>query len=79
MQLVANGIAEQMDIICSCGTHLGVVDAVIGDRILIAKNDPLSGGEQQSLSILWVNSVDDSVHLIRTAGEVQTIWELDIY
>ena len=39
-------IREHMEVIASCGKHVGEVDHVEGNTIKMTKNDPAAGGKQ---------------------------------
>ncbi|EOZ7513943.1 DUF2171 domain-containing protein, partial [Enterobacter ludwigii] len=39
-----NAIMDHAQVVASCGTHVGVVDHLDGERIKLAKSDPESGG-----------------------------------
>jgi hypothetical protein len=58
----------------SDGTHVGKVDHVRGDRILLTKTDRDAGGHHHSIPSSWIQSVDDKVHLGKTAAEAQQAW-----
>ena len=65
---------EHMDVVGSDGSHVGTVDKVRGDRIILAKSDPAAGGVHHSIPCSWVESVEDKVMLNRTAEEAKEAW-----
>ena len=65
---------EQMEVIGSDGTHIGKIDAVRGDHIVLAKNDPNAGGAHHSIPCSWVESVDDQVRLNISAEVAMKRW-----
>jgi hypothetical protein len=67
-------VAEHMVVIGSDGEHLGKVDHVRGDRILLAKNDKDAGGHHHSIPSRWIKSVDDKVTLAKSAEEARNHW-----
>jgi hypothetical protein len=70
-----NDIREHMEVMGSCGTHLGTVDKVEGNSIKLAKNDPKAGGQHHWIPMDWVASVDDKVRLNKDCGEAQRDWQ----
>jgi hypothetical protein len=67
-------VTEHMEVVGSDGTHVGKVDHVRGDRILLTKTDRDAGGHHHSIPSSWIQSVDDKVHLAKTAVEAQQAW-----
>jgi hypothetical protein len=72
-QLLAK-VSEPMEVVGSDGGHVGKVDKVRGDRIILAKSDPDAGGIHHSVPCGWVESVDDKVTLNRTADAAMHGW-----
>jgi hypothetical protein len=69
-----NKATEHMEVVGSDGSHVGKVDKVRGDRIILAKSDPDAGGIHHSIPCSWVEKVDDKVSLNRTAEEAKEAW-----
>jgi hypothetical protein len=69
-----NKVEEHMDVVGSDGSHVGTVDKVRGDRILLTKNDADAGGRHHSIPSSWVSSVDTKVTLAKTADEAKKHW-----
>lgn len=67
-------VSEHMEVVGSDGTHVGKVDKVRGDRIILAKSDPNAGGMHHSVPCGWVESVEDRVTLNRTAESAMDSW-----
>jgi hypothetical protein len=67
-------VTEHMEVVGSDGTHVGKVDKVRGDRIILAKSDPAAGGMHHSVPCGWVESVEDKVTLNRTAQSAMDSW-----
>lgn len=67
-------VNEHMEVIGSDGAHVGTVDEVRGDRILLTRNDPNAGGHHHSIPSRWIDSVSDRVTLRRTADDAQAAW-----
>ena len=68
-------IREHMEVVGSCGNHLGMVDRVEGTSIKLAKNDPEAGGQHHWLPLNWVEEVDEQVHLNKDCGEAKREWK----
>jgi hypothetical protein len=67
-------VTEHMEVVGSDGTHVGKVDKVRGDRIILAKSDPNAGGMHHSVPCGWVETVEDKVTLNRTAQSAMDAW-----
>src|SRR5206468_10838776 len=52
-------IREHMDVVGSDEQHIGTVDRVAGDRIILTKSDPDSGSVHHSLSCSDIDRVED--------------------
>ncbi|HYJ82273.1 MAG TPA: DUF2171 domain-containing protein [Allosphingosinicella sp.] len=72
-QMLGN-VTEHMEVVGSDGTHVGKVDKVRGDRIILAKSDPAAGGMHHSVPCGWVESVEDKVILNRTSQSAMDSW-----
>ena len=69
-------IKDHTQVVASCGTHVGVVDHLDGDRIKLAKSDPESGGVHHYSPLTWVDKVDDNkVVLNKNSEEVFSQWQ----
>jgi hypothetical protein len=67
-------VTEHMEVVGSDGEHLGTVDKVRGDRILLTRSDADSGGHHHSIPSRWIRTVDDKVTLAKTAKEARGHW-----
>lgn len=67
-------VAEHMDVVGSDNAHVGTVDKVRGDRIILTKNDQDAGGRHHSIPSRWIQSIDDKVTLRKTADEAKAHW-----
>jgi len=70
-------VTEHMEVVGSDGSHVGTVDKVKGDQIVLTKNDASAGGLHHSIPCGWVDSVDDKVKLNLTADQAQERWQTD--
>ncbi|WP_019515750.1 DUF2171 domain-containing protein [Sphingomonas sp. Mn802worker] len=68
-------VKEHAEVVGSDGSHVGTVDKVRGDRILLTKNDVDAGGQHHSIPSSWISSVEDKkVMLSKTADEAKKQW-----
>ncbi|HEY0113879.1 MAG TPA: DUF2171 domain-containing protein [Allosphingosinicella sp.] len=67
-------VAEKMEVVGSDGSHVGTVDGVRGDRIVLTKSDENAGGMHHSVPCSWVENVDQRVTLNRTAEQAMSEW-----
>jgi hypothetical protein len=67
-------VQEQQEVLGSDGVHVGTVDHVRGDRILLTKSDRDAGGHHHSIPSSWIQTVDDTVHLAKTAEQAKQAW-----
>ncbi|MCI0703303.1 MAG: DUF2171 domain-containing protein [Planctomycetia bacterium] len=70
------GIRQHMEVICSCGTKLGVVDRVEGGAIKLTKGDS-PDGQHHFIPMSWVGNVDRHVHLNKNSEEAMREWKSD--
>ncbi|UVO50385.1 DUF2171 domain-containing protein [Sphingomonas sp. SUN019] len=68
-------VEEHMDVVGSDGSHVGTVDKVRGDRILLTKSDADAGGRHHSIPCGWIAAVDAKVTLAKTADEAKKHWK----
>lgn len=67
-------VNEHMEVVGSDGTHVGTVDKVRGDRIILTKTDKDAGGHHHSIPSRWIQGVDDKVTIRKTADEAKREW-----
>jgi hypothetical protein len=68
-------VREHMEVVGSDDKHVGKVDKVAGDRIILAKSDPESGGVHHSLSCSDIGRVEgDRVILDCSADQARNRW-----
>ena len=69
------GIREHMEVVGSDDKHVGTVDRVAGDRIILTRSDPQSGGVHHSLSCSDVDRVEgDRVILECNSEKARERW-----
>ena len=69
-----NKVDEHMEVVGSDDSHVGTVDKVRGDRIILTKNDADAGGRHHSIPSSWLDSVDGKVKLRKSASEAKSAW-----
>jgi hypothetical protein len=67
-------VKEHQEVVGSDGQHIGTVDHVRGDRILLTKTDKDAGGRHHSIPSAWIRNVGDKVEVSKTAEEAQRVW-----
>ena len=67
-------VNEHMEVVGSDGQHVGTVDKVRGDRIILTKNDQDAGGRHHSIPSRWLQSVDEKVTIGKTAEDAKQHW-----
>jgi len=67
-------VQEHQEVVGSDGQHIGTVDHIRGDRILLTKSDSSSGGHHHSIPCAWITSVDDKVTVNKTAEQARQHW-----
>lgn len=70
-------VTEHMEVVGSDGAHVGTVDGVRGDDIILTRSDPTAGGIHHRIPCAWVDKVDDKVTLNLTAEEATARWRED--
>ena len=68
-------IREHMNVLGSDGNHVGTVDKVKGEKIVLTKNDPMSHGKHHMIPMDWVSSVgQNEVRLNQTTEQAFNNW-----
>jgi hypothetical protein len=68
-------IREHMEVVGSDGEHVGAIDRVAGDRLILTRSDPQSGGVHHSLSCADLDRVEgDKVILECSADKARERW-----
>jgi len=71
-------VREHMEVVGSDGEHVGTVDRAAGDRLILTKSDPDSGGAHHSLMCTAIDRVEgDKLILGMTAEEAKQRWRDD--
>jgi hypothetical protein len=68
-------VEKHHEVVGSDGEHVGVVDKIRGDRIILTRNDENAGGHHHSIPSIWLKSADgDKVVISKTAAEAKQAW-----
>lgn len=71
----ASKIREHMSVVGSDSQHIGMVDCVKEDNIILTKSDSTSQGKHHSIPLSWVSSVQQNeVRLNQTTEEARQNW-----
>jgi hypothetical protein len=70
----AGRVREHMAVVGADGLHVGIVDKVRGEHIVLTRSDPASGGVHHAIPLAWIASVDDKVRLSLAAAEAMRQW-----
>lgn len=68
-------VEQHAEVVGSDGQHIGTVDKVRGDRLILTKNDADAGGHHHSIPSRWIESADaKQVKVRKTAEEAKAHW-----
>lgn len=67
-------VSEQMEVVGSDGEHIGIVDRVRNERIILTRSDPNAGGHHHSVPCGWIDKVEDRVILNKSAEQARRAW-----
>jgi hypothetical protein len=68
-------IREHMEVVGSDGEHVGTVDKTAGDRLILTRSDPESGGIHHSISCSDIDRIEkDKVILDCSADQAKNRW-----
>jgi len=70
-------VRAHMEVLGADGGHVGLVDALRGEHIILTKSDAAAAGEHHGIPAGWVAKVDNKVHLNLTAAEAKTGWRVE--
>jgi hypothetical protein len=66
---------EHMEVLGSDNEHVGTVDRVAGDRLILTKSDPEAGGAHHSLMCTAIDRIEgDKIFLDMTADQAHRRW-----
>jgi hypothetical protein len=70
-------IREHMEVVGSCGNHVGAVDRILGRWIKLTRHDYMANGQHHYIPLDWIASVDDKVRLDRACDEAVEHWHTE--
>jgi hypothetical protein len=71
-------VREHMEVVGSDGEHVGTVDKLRGDRMILTRTDEDAGGVHHSVPSSWIKSVDaQRVILEKSADQAQAAWRTE--
>lgn len=70
-------VKEHMEVVGSDGAHIGTVDCVKDDRVVLTRSDATAGGVHHSIPCRWIERVEDLVVLEISAAEAQARWSTE--
>lgn len=70
-------VTEQMEVVGSDGSHVGTVDKVRGDAIILTKSDQAAGGVHHSIPCGWIEQVGDKVTLNLSGDDAKQRWRTE--
>lgn len=69
-----NRVTEHMEVVGSDGQHVGTVDCVRGDHVILTRSDPESDGVHHSIPAAWIEEVEDRLILNIPAQQAKAEW-----
>jgi hypothetical protein len=70
-------IREHMEVLGADGLHVGTVDCLRGEHVVLTRSDPAAGGAHHSIPTGWVVKVDDKVRLSLDADDARQRWRVE--
>jgi hypothetical protein len=67
-------VRPHMEVVGSDGGHVGTVDKVRGEHIVLTRSGDEAGGVHHAIPCGWIDGVDDKVVLNLTAEEATSRW-----
>jgi hypothetical protein len=68
-------VKEKMEVVGSDGQHIGTVDKVRGEHIVLTKSDEDAGGMHHSIPCSWIERVEDKVIVNRSREQAMREWQ----
>lgn len=68
-------VRPHQEVVGSDGQHLGTVDKIWDDRIILTRTDPAAGGHHHSIPCSWIMNVGERVEISKTADEARNSWK----
>jgi hypothetical protein len=71
---IAGQVREHMEVVGADGAHVGTVDKVRGEHIILARSDPAAAGVHHAIPLAWIASIDGKVRLDLPADAAMRQW-----
>lgn len=68
-------VREGQEVVGDDGAHVGTVDKVRGDQIVLNRKDPDAGGRHHAIPSSWIQGVGEKVMLNRHAARAKAEWQ----
>lgn len=70
-------VREHQEVVGRDGVHVGTVDKVRGDDIVLTRNDPAAGGAHHLIPSGWIQGVGEKVMLDKPGEQARREWMSD--
>ena len=67
-------VREHMEVVGDDGVHVGTVDKVRGDEIILTRSDPAAGGVHHAIPVSWIQGVGEKLMLNRHGDDARGAW-----
>jgi hypothetical protein len=67
-------IRAKMEVVGSCGRHVGFVEAVVGESIRLVRDTPEPDAPHHTVPLAWVAHVGQTVRLSCDSDAVRRTW-----
>ena len=73
-QACLDQVTEHMEVVGSDGAHVGTVDCLRGETVVLTRTDPGAGGVHHSIPSRWIERVEDKLILSIPGTQAQAEW-----
>lgn len=70
----AGEVREHMEVVGADGAHVGIVDKVRGEHVVLTRSDSAAGGAHHAIPLAWIATIDGKVRLSLDAAEAMRQW-----
>lgn len=68
------GVREHMEVVGNDGAHVGTVDKVHGEQIILTRKDPAAGGVHHAIPVSWIQGIGEKLMLNIHGDEARRKW-----
>lgn len=68
------GVREHMEVVGNDGTHVGTVDKVHGEQIILTRSDPAADGVHHAIPVSWIQGVGEKLMLNIHGDDARRKW-----